>query len=40
MHREIDRAFHLYYGPSSHGRFMLAEPYRREGAFQLDRLIV
>jgi LmbE family N-acetylglucosaminyl deacetylase len=40
MHREIDRAFHLYYGPPSHGRFMLAEPYRRDGAFQLDRLIV
>lgn len=40
MHREIDRAFHLFYGPPSHGRFMLAEPYRRDGAFQLDRLLV
>lgn len=40
LHREIDRAFHLYYGPPSHGRFMLAEPYRRDGAFQLERLIV
>lgn len=40
VHRELDLAFHLYYGPPSHGRFMLAEPYRREGFFHLDALIV
>lgn len=38
VHRETDRAFHLYHGIAGHGRFVLAEPYRREGAFQLTSL--
>lgn len=40
LHREMDRAFHLYHGVLSHGRFCLAEPYRREGNFHLDALVV
>ncbi len=40
IHHDLDRAFHLYHGPVSHGRFVLAEPYRREGAFHLETLIV
>jgi hypothetical protein len=38
LHREMDRAFHLYHGMLTHGRFALAEPYRRDGKFHLDRL--
>jgi len=40
LHREMDRAFHLYHGMLTHGRFALAEPYRRDGKFHLDRLVV
>lgn len=39
LHREMDRAFHLYHGILSHGRFALAEPYRRHDNFHLDQLI-
>lgn len=39
VHRETDRAFHLYHGIAGHGRFVLAEPYRREGGFQLTSLM-
>ena len=39
-HRELDRAFHLYHGLLSHGRFALAEPYRRQGPFHRETLII
>ncbi|MCD5407743.1 GlcNAc-PI de-N-acetylase [Candidatus Bipolaricaulota bacterium] len=39
LHREMDRAVSLYHGLAGHGsRAALAEPYRREGPFTLDRL--
>ena len=40
VHDQLDRAFYLFHGPLSHGRFLLAEPYRREGSFHLEALIV
>lgn len=40
LHKEMDRAYHLYHGILSHGHFCLAEPYRREGNFHLDTLTV
>ncbi len=41
LHREMDRALSLYHGLLAHGsRAALAEPYRREGNFTLDGLIV
>ena len=39
-HLELERALHLYYGIPSHGHFVLAEPYRRAGSFQLEALVV
>lgn len=39
-HRQIDKALHLYNGACSHGRYVLAEAYRREGKFHLENLIV
>lgn len=39
LHREMDRAFHIYHGLLSHGHFALAEPYRREGNFHLEILV-
>jgi LmbE family N-acetylglucosaminyl deacetylase len=40
LHRQMDRAFHLYHGMLTHGRFALAEPYRRDGKFHFEQLIV
>ncbi len=40
LHREMDKAFHLYHGLLAHGsKFAFAEPYRREGCFNLDYLV-
>ena len=38
LHREMDRAFHLYHGLLTHGNYALAEPYRRLGNFHFERL--
>lgn len=38
--RQMDLAFHLYPGATGHSKVMLAEQYRREGAFVLDNLPV
>ncbi len=40
VHRELDRAFHLFHGAVHHGRFLLAEPYRRQDPFHLETLVV
>ncbi len=40
MHAELDRAVLLSHGLPSHGRFALAEPYRRQGLFHLETLAV
>ncbi len=41
LHRQMDKAFHLYHGLLGHGsKYTLAEPYRREGCFNLDQLIL
>lgn len=40
LHHHLDRAFHLYHGAGHHGRFLLAEPYRRQDLFHLDTLVV
>lgn len=39
LHREMDRAFHLYHGLLTHGNFALAEPYRKLGNFHFERLV-
>ncbi len=39
LHREMDRAFHLYHGLLSHTGFALAEPFRRAGRFELTYLL-
>lgn len=39
MHRATDLAFHLASGIHSHSGLVLAEPYRREGVFSLQRLL-
>jgi hypothetical protein len=39
LHREMDRAFHLYHGLLTHGNYALAEPYRRLGNFHFERLV-
>ncbi|MEW5784207.1 MAG: PIG-L family deacetylase [Bacillota bacterium] len=39
LHREMDRAFHLYHGMISHTSFALAEPFRRAGRFELAYLL-
>lgn len=39
LHREMDRAYHIYHGLLTHGNYALAEPYRRAGKFHLDRLV-
>ena len=38
IHRVTDLAFHLASGIHSHSGLVLAEPYRREGVFPLERL--
>lgn len=38
--RQMDLAFYLYPGATGHNHVMLAEQYRREGAFVLDNLLV
>ncbi len=38
VHRATDLAFHVTHGVHSHAGLALAEPYRREGVFPLDRL--
>jgi LmbE family N-acetylglucosaminyl deacetylase len=40
LHRQTDRALHLYHGVMSHSaQAVLAEPYRREGVFTLPYLV-
>ncbi|MDQ7859389.1 MAG: GlcNAc-PI de-N-acetylase [Armatimonadota bacterium] len=40
LHRQMDRALHLYHGLMSHSaRAVLAEPFRREGVFTLSHLV-
>lgn len=39
LHREMDRAYHLYHGLISHTGFALAEPYRKAEKFELDYLV-
>jgi LmbE family N-acetylglucosaminyl deacetylase len=38
LHQQFDRALALYHGLAGHSGAVLGEPYRREGAFVLDRL--
>lgn len=40
LHRQMDRAFHMYHGMLTHGSFAFAEPYRRQDKFHFERLIV
>ncbi|MCF6095229.1 GlcNAc-PI de-N-acetylase [Microaerobacter geothermalis] len=40
IHKVLDQAIHVYYGLATHGHFVLAEAYRREGNFHLQQLIV
>ncbi len=40
IHKVLDLAVHMYHGIPSHGRFALAEAYRRDGNYHLDQLIV
>ncbi|MGG0938653.1 GlcNAc-PI de-N-acetylase [Brevibacillus centrosporus] len=39
MHRVLDQAIHVYHGLATHGHFVLAEAYKREGNFHLKELI-
>jgi hypothetical protein len=40
MHRQTDRALHLYHGLMSHSaKAVLAEAYRRDGLFTLSNLV-
>ncbi len=39
LHRARERANALHYGLGGHGHFAMAEAYRREGDFQLRRLV-
>lgn len=40
VHRQTDRALHLYHGLMSHSaQAVLAEPFRREGVFTLSHLV-
>lgn len=40
LHRQTDRALHLYHGLMSHSaQAVLAEPFRREGVFTLSHLV-
>lgn len=38
LHREMDRAYHLYHGLLCHTGFALAEPYRKAERFELEYL--
>jgi LmbE family N-acetylglucosaminyl deacetylase len=38
--REMDKAFYMYPASTGHCRVLFAEPYRREGVFILDNLLV
>ena len=41
LHREMDKAIHLVHGIRGHGsRCVLGEPYRREGPFTLQELLI
>ncbi|SDJ50960.1 N-acetylglucosaminyl deacetylase, LmbE family [Ferrimonas sediminum] len=40
VQRAMDKALHLHTGLGSHSRFALAEPYRRQGLFELNELMV
>jgi len=40
LHRQMDRAFHIYHGLLTHGNYALAEPYRRADMFHLELLTV
>lgn len=39
LHRELDRAYHLYHGLLCHTGFALAEPYRKAERFELSYLM-
>ncbi len=39
LHGVLDKSFHIYHGHHSHARLAMAEPYRREGPFQLEQLM-
>jgi hypothetical protein len=39
VHRQLDRVTHLHNGLGGHGRFAVAESYRREGKFHLQQLL-
>ena len=39
IHGAVDKATHMHYGLGSHGKFVLAEPYRYEGIFELHELL-
>lgn len=39
LHDVFDRSFHIYHGHHSHARLAMAEPYRREGPFELEQLL-
>ncbi len=38
LHREMDRAYHLYHGLLCHTGFAVAEPYRKADRFELEYL--
>jgi len=40
LHRVLDRSFHVYHGYPSHARVAMGEPYRRQGPFELEQLVV
>ena len=40
LHSVLDRSFHVYHGYPSHARVAMGEPYRREGPFELEQLVV
>lgn len=39
VHRQVDRVVHMYQGCHGHSRFAVAESYRRDGLFHLNKLI-
>lgn len=39
LHSVLDRSFHIYHGIPSHAKVAMAEPYRREGPFELELLL-
>ena len=39
IHRQMDRVVHMHQGAAAHSHFAIAESYRRQGLFHLDRLL-